>query len=263
MVLGVAAAIFNLRVAMLAHGRQPLVAALPEPTQTNLVARVTLGPSVQPDRMMRALAQAIPERHTSRLPFADTIVPTDVLAGLADAAHVEGCGLAEADDIGRMLVLGLVRRAEQKLRAESSYRAALARWTGPAVGAREGVSSEEFGPWDALEEMPIRDLGLVHPGANRQRTHFESKPTITVLYTNGDTAHEWLQAGQALQRVLLTATVHGLSATPLTQPLEIPELRDRLNDPRDGRIVPQIVLRLGYGPPAPPSRRRPLNDVLV
>jgi hypothetical protein len=104
---------------------------------------------------------------------------------------------------------------------------------------------------------------LDQPGANRQRTRFESKPIITVLYTSGDTAHEWLQAGQALQRVLLTATVHGLSATPLTQPLEIPELRERLDDPRDGRIVAQVVLRLGYGPPPPRSRRRPLTDVLI
>jgi hypothetical protein len=63
--------------------------------------------------------------------------------------------------------------------------------------------------------------------------------------------------------VLLTATVHGLSATPMTQPLEITELRERLADPHNGRIVAQAVLRLGYGPPAPATPRRPLEEVLL
>jgi nitroreductase len=263
MVLSVAAAIFNLRVAMLAHGRQPLVAALPEPEQADLLARVTLGPPVEPDQTVRSLAQAVSQRRTSRQPFADAAVPAEALADLAAAAQAEGGGLAVADDIGRMLVLGLVRRAEQKLRADPNYPAVLARWTGREAGAYEGVSPEEFGPWSAVEELPLRDFGLVHPSKGRQPARFESKPTIAVLYTTGDTAHHWLQAGQALERVLLTATVRGLSATPLTQPLEIPELRERLSDPRDGRIVPQVVLRLGYGPAATPSRRRPLSDVLI
>jgi hypothetical protein len=187
MVLSVAAAIFNLRVGVLALGRQPLVAAIPDPAQTNLLARVTLGPSVQPDRLVRALAQAIPKRHTSRVPFADTAVPPEVLTGLADAAHVEGCGLAEADDIGRMLVLGLVRRAEQKLHAEPRYRAAVARWAGPA-GARDGVSPEEFGPLDALDEMPIRILGWI----SRARTvsgHALSRSQSLRCYTPAATRH--------------------------------------------------------------------------
>jgi nitroreductase len=263
MVLSVGAAIFNLRVAMLAHGRQPLVAALPQPEQEDLLARVTLGPPVQPDQTVRALDQAISRRRTSRQPFADVSIPAEVLADLAAAAQVEGGGLAVADDIGRMLVLGLVRRADQKLRADPSYPVVLARWTGQEPGGYEGVSPEEFGPWSALEELPLRDFGLVHPSGGRQQVHFESKPTIAVLYTTGDTANDWLQAGQALERVLLTATARGLSATPLTQPLEIPELRERLSDPRDGRIVAQVVLRLGYGPPAPPPRRRPLSEVLI
>jgi hypothetical protein len=36
---------------------------------------------------------------------------------------------------------------------------------------------------------------------------------------------DWLNAGQALQRVLLTLTAHGYHASFLNQPLEVPPLR--------------------------------------
>jgi hypothetical protein len=70
-----------------------------------------------------------------------------------------------------------------------------------------------------------------------------------------------VRAGQALERVLLTATVRGLAATPMTQPTEVPEVRRLLADPRRQRAV-QAVLRIGYGPQTVPTPRRPISDVL-
>jgi hypothetical protein len=91
---------------------------------------------------------------------------------------------------------------------------------------------------------------------------FEDRPTIAVLYT-ADTPLGWLRAGQALQRVLLTATVRGLSTTLLTQPLEIPRFRTGLTDPAVGRPA-QAVIRLGYSRHEPAvSPRRTLADVLL
>jgi hypothetical protein len=58
----------------------------------------------------------------------------------------------------------------------------------------------------------------------RRGERLEPYPTFVVLSTDADTAEHWLRAGQALQRVLLAATVHGLAATPMSQPLEVPAL---------------------------------------
>jgi hypothetical protein len=110
--------------------------------------------------------------------------------------------------------------------------------------------------------MPIRDFGLIRPVRRRSRVPFEDEPTIAVLYTAGDTRWEWLRAGQALERALLTATVRGVATTLMTQPLEIPELRALLADSARGR-VPQAIVRFGYGPPSPPSPRRSVSDVLL
>ena len=71
-----------------------------------------------------------------------------------------------------------------------------------------------------------------------------------------------MRAGQALERVLLVATVHGLAATPMSQPLEMPGLRELVTDTTAGRWA-QLILRLGYGQPTTPTPRRPLAEVLL
>jgi len=82
-----------------------------------------------------------------------------------------------------------------------------------------------------------------------------------VLSTANGTRADWLRAGQALQRVLLAATSHGLAVCPLTQPLETADSW-LVRDPRTGNDIPQMILRLGYGLPVPGTPRRPVADIL-
>jgi hypothetical protein len=74
----------------------------------------------------------------------------------------------------------------------------------------------------------------------------------------GDGPADWLRAGQGLQRVLLTATRHGVSASLLCQPL------DTLGADRTGASGHiQAIIRFGYGPPVPGTPRRPFPEVLT
>jgi hypothetical protein len=91
---------------------------------------------------------------------------------------------------------------------------------------------------------------------------FEPSPTILVLATDGDARADWLRAGQALQRVLLTATWLDLATTPISQPVEVPQVRRLLTDPATGPAA-QMVLRVGYGKVAGRSPRRALSEVLL
>jgi hypothetical protein len=90
---------------------------------------------------------------------------------------------------------------------------------------------------------------------------FEEFPQLAVLSTARNTPVDWLRAGQALQRVLLTATSRGIASSPLTQPLETTDAW-LTRDPRSGCESPQMILRLGYGLPVPATPRRPVPDVL-
>jgi hypothetical protein len=52
-------------------------------------------------------------------------------------------------------------------------------------------------------------------------------PVLAVLGTEGDSAVDWLTAGQALSRVLLRAAAEGVSSSFLNQPIEVEALRLR------------------------------------
>lgn len=262
MLISVGAAVLDLRVAMRQSGRVPMCRLWPDAAEPDLVARVRPGRAAPPDPAVDALARAIPKRHTNRLPFDRAVVPVDVLEELTDAAALEAATLSTADAFGRTAVLSLVRAAEQRLRAEGRYRAELTEWTLPSPGRHDGVPPHAFGPWAALETLPLRDFGLTQPQLHRRDEQFEPYPTILVLSTAGDTAEQWVRAGQALQRVLLVATVHGLAATPMSQPLEIPAFRQMLTDTATGRWA-QVILRVGYGRPTAATPRRPLTEVLI
>jgi nitroreductase len=262
LLISVGAATLNLRVAILAHGRIPVQQLWPDPRRPDLVARLTIGPYTTVPQTARRLAQAIPHRHTNRRPFSNVLVPSDVLTELADAAAVEGATLVVADPEVRHAVLSLVRTAESRWRNDPAYWNELATWTADQPTRRDGIPPAAFGPWSAMEVVPLRDFGLIQPVRGRHAADYEDPPTIVVLYTAGDSPYQWVRAGQALQRVLLNATVRGVATTPMTQPLEIPNLRDLLTDTTGGNVA-HAILRLGYGPPGTPSPRRSVDECLI
>ena len=259
--ISVGAAVLNLRLAVLAHGRMPLTTVTPDGDQSDYVARITFGPPVPVSATVRMLAEAIPRRRTNRRPFSNASIPNDVISELVAAASVEGGRLAVAEPGPREAILSLVRLAEVRERSEPRYLRELGEWTGGSRSRHDGVPPEAYGPWSAMETVPVRDFGLVEPARQRRVATFEKEPTIAVLYSTGESAHQWVNVGQALERTLLTATVRGVSTTLMTQPLEIPQLRELLAD-EAAALIPQVILRFGYGPPSPTTPRRSLAEVV-
>jgi len=261
LLISVGAAVFTLRLALRRAGHLSDLHLFPDASDPDLVARVSVGRATAPTPEVTALADAIAHRHTNRWPFVSAVVPADVLAQLTTAARLEGATLTVANAVSRNTILGLSQVADRRLRAKGGYRAELAHWTVPHAGRRDGVPPTVVGPWDALETLPIRDFGLLQPQLDRMTERFEPYPTIVVLITPGDTERHWLQAGQALQCVLLKATSLQLSTTPISQPIEIPAIRELLTDAGAGWA--QMIMRIGYGRPATTTPRRPIGEVLL
>jgi hypothetical protein len=93
--------------------------------------------------------------------------------------------------------------------------------------------------------------------------NFEHEPTIAVLtsYLPGPEAD--IRAGQALQRVLLTATVHGLAASFLSQLVEVASAREELRRSIGATCAPLAVLRIGRGYPVPATPRLDVADTVI
>jgi nitroreductase len=253
------AALLNLRLAAVVAGRQPLVRLIPTVTQPLRLATVRLGGPCQPLPDEIELHAAITERRTNRSPFSGRPVPPGILAELAEAARREGAELHFPDHQEAVRLLSLARDAERQLLAQRGYRAELARWAGGARD-RDGIPDAALAPHDPTGAAPVRDFAAVRPGPVHY-AWFEDRPQLAVLATPSCARSDWLRAGQALQRVLLAATLRGIAGSPLTQPLETPDAW-LVRDPRSGFEYPQMILRFGYGLPVPHSPRRPVSEVL-
>ena len=253
------AALFNLRLAAAVAGRRPVVQLLPDPGQALLLATVRLAGPYRAQQAERELYAAITRRHTNRGPFSGRPVPPTVLARLAEAAGLEGAMLHVLDHDETVRVLHLVQDAERDQLADPAYRAELAQWAG-GTRDREGIPDSALGPRAPDSSTPVRDFTPGRPGPPSY-AWFEETPQLAVLSVRSGGRADWLRAGQALQRVLLTATDRGIAVTPLTQPLETADAW-LVRDPRSATEQPQMILRLGYGLPVPPTPRRPLPEVL-
>jgi len=255
------AALFNLRLAAAVAGWQTAVRLLPDPGRPLLLATVQLGGPYRVSSAERELHAAIDRRHTNRQPFSSRAVPPGVLSELTDAAGLEGAILHILDDDEAWRMLDLATDAERDLLADPGYRSELARWAG-GPRDRDGIPDSAIGPRSPDRHAPVRDFAPEPWSQPVRYAWFEASPQLVVLSMRENSKADWLRAGQALQRVLLTATVRGIAASPLTQPLET---RDAwlVRDPRSGSEQPQMILRLGYGLPQPPAPRRPVGDILA
>ncbi|MTD59440.1 nitroreductase [Amycolatopsis sp. RM579] len=252
--LSCGAAILNLQLALRAAGRASAVHLLPDRRRPAHLAIVWLqGPcEVTPED--QAFARAIRFRRSNRRPFTDRPVPAWIRQTLVRAASLEGATLTLLEHPAVLDGLAnLLRHAEHLQHEDPAFQAELRRWTTDG-GRRDGVPMSAGGPRPA----PGNLLALrAYPGSSgRPQREFEREPLVTVLSSFTDTPLAQLRTGQALQRVLLTGTTAGVSASFLSQPVEIPSTRDTLRELLGGQAYPQAVLRFGYGFAAAATPRR-------
>jgi nitroreductase len=253
------AALLNLRIAAAAAGWHARARLLPDPGQPLLLAEIRLSHGHEATPSERELHAAVPRRQTNREPFSNQPVPPGIRADLAEAADAEGATLYFPGHNETVRILRLVADTERELVADPSYRDELARWVG-GYRDREGIPDRALGPRSPEGSEPVRDFGRhLHPA---RYAWFEEHPQLAVLSVRSSRPVDWLAAGQALERVWLTATSRGISVSPLTQPLETADAW-LVRDPQSRAGQPQMILRIGYGLPlAPGTRRRPLSDVI-
>ncbi|WP_214404357.1 Acg family FMN-binding oxidoreductase [Pseudonocardia lacus] len=258
------AALFTLRLALHGQGIRPLVTLLPDPAQPDVLAAVRPGGTRPITPELRRLLDAAPRRHTNRHPFSDTPVSLPEQYALRRAAQDEGAWLHIVREPGdRARLRDMAATAHRRQLTDAAVRDELARWTGTGPDRTDGVPASAGGP------LPEPTTGWIHrdftggsAGSLPEDKRFEREPLIAVLTSHLTGRTGDLQAGQALQRVLLTATADGLAASFLSQVVEVPETREQLRHLLRVTRPPQVVLRIGRGYPVPATPRRPVTDLL-
>ncbi|ACY95890.1 MULTISPECIES: Acg family FMN-binding oxidoreductase [Thermomonospora] len=261
--ISLGAAVLNLRLALEHFGRRTRTELLPDPQDRRHVATVWAEEPQEPGRDVDELYGAIARRHTNRMPFQDVPPPQEDLQALTRAAEAEGAVLRFPEPGERDFLLSLARTSDERHRGDRAYRAELRLWTTDDPYREDGIPLTAVGPYSEGGLTTLRDLAPEREVPGRAAVRFEPEPTVGVLALPGeDGPLQWLRAGQAMQRVLLEATRRGLSTSVFTQALDDPELRRMLHRPGD-HTTPYVGLRVGYGPPAPVTPRRPVDEVIT
>lgn len=260
------AALVNLRLAAAHFGHATTAEVVPEHRRDGLVARLWLEErrATTPDR--EALFQAIPLRRTNRLPLDGREPPEGLVTRLLREASEEGASLRPVEAAQRRAVAELVAEGDRLQWESPRFRREVAAWTRRnGTARRDGMPGYAAGLSDAAALVHPLRLRLSSPARDEaERDHRRALATkaLLVLSTARDGKADWIAAGEALQRILLRAAAAGLSASYFNQPIECPGLRDRLREAVGARGLPQVLLRLGYGPLVRAPPRRPVQEVL-
>jgi hypothetical protein len=282
-VISCGAALFNLRVAIRAAGHDLVVWMLPDPAHAEPMRPPALLASVEiltarpakPGTWEQELYEAIWRRHTNRWPYDPA--PLAILVAMENAAAREGAYLRLLQPRQVRSCLHLVAETDR----DQAFKAPFP----------DFVSRAAYGPTpENGEPVTRRDFWL-----NEVKRRFEHKPQLMALSTDDDEPADWLRAGQALQRAILTGTRfsrsapyglaakypaphryrlsarhhvlapdelarYSLSASFLTQPFERDDIAGRYRKwPRPWRYpeLPQMLLRVGYA--VQPEDEEPLE----
>ncbi|GAA2607718.1 Acg family FMN-binding oxidoreductase [Paractinoplanes durhamensis] len=255
------AATYNARLALAGAGVPAVTDIYPILTDRSLVARLRAGAPRPPTYAEVELYAAVPRRYSNRGPFWPAPVPADVRRRLIDAARSQAAWLDLL--VGATAIAGfseIAHSADRVLRRDARYQAEIATWS-HADQAPDGVPVSAGAP--LAEPHDLLPQRLFNDRRRGQWHDYEPEPLVGILGVSGDRPADQVAAGQAMQKVLLTATAAGLDTSMISQPIEVPAAREQLRRSLRRAGFPQIAIRFGFGTPGHPTPRRDVPDVLA
>ena len=266
MLISCGAALFTARLALRAAGWVPEAQVLPDPAQPLLVARLSWQHHAAPTCFERRLSAHVRSRRAHRGGFSPLPLAPEFITVLRDsAARYETALLVVTDEGIRAALAEAVQAAERILALDSAHARELTAWTLPPGSNRaDGVPANAY-PARADRTFPYFPAPDFARGRGWGLPPLSTVPgrsagVVCLLATRSDAPVDWVNAGQALQRILLTNAAWGVTTALHSQPFELGWGR-RLPGCGPG-LHPQLLLRMGTTAQAAVGVRRPPASVL-
>lgn len=244
-------ALHHARVALAAEGWQAAVDRLPDSSERDLLARITLAGRTPVTPEVMRLYQTVRLRHTDRRPVTRETVPRATLDVLVKAATDEGAHLhvLHPDQVDDLAVA--VAEAATVDADDLAIQAELKQWTGGERTEGTGIPDEAIPAQTPQTNVPSRAFarsGTLPVGGEHDRT-----ATYALLHGDTDDPAGWLRGGEALSAVWLTAVELGVGVTPISEAVEMPASRQTLRRVLSFFGWPYLAMRLGIPDPDQPG----------
>ncbi|MGZ5475931.1 MAG: Acg family FMN-binding oxidoreductase [Thermoanaerobaculia bacterium] len=266
LLMSVGAAITNLRVAAAWFGFETTVMYERRPEQSVPVAFVAVRETCASDQDLRKLFPAIRRRHTNRNLFTAEPLSADAVSAVCDMVDQNPgmlC-LLRSQDSNR--IADLVAEGDRKLMERPAVREELADWLRPSDSSqRDGICTDSLGissPF-SITNWALRKMNVGDSRGRRDRELITSAAAL-ILVSADDDRVSLIRTGEIVERLLLTVTGHGLQYSFLNQPIEVGDLRRKVQDLALTQLPPQLLLRIGHAKETTrPAPRRPVESVIA
>jgi hypothetical protein len=219
-----------------------------------------------------ALSRALVQRQCTRNLYDGRPISAGHRALLAQAGSGNGVRTEFIDTPTlRDSIIDYVRAGDVAQLTDPAFRRELIGWLrfndAGALAAGDGLAGRTSGRPSVPRWLARPLLRFVLTGrgqAEKDTVNIRSAPLLAAIVSTADGPKAWVEAGRAYERLALQATALGIRSAFINQPIEVPSLREPLH-----RVLglagetAQLLLRLGHGPQAPFSLRRPLEEVIL
>lgn len=269
MMISCGAALFTAKLALRSLGYVPETRLLPDPGNPLLIARLRWRRQAAPAVAELRMFDQVTRRRTHRGGFEPVPPEPGLVEALRqDAAHYGTALRVAITSQARAVLATITDMAECVERLDAAYVRELTAWAAPPGSTRlDGVSASSYlaRPEVTSPFFPGRDFAAgrgwgLPSAAAISSTRFTGE--VCLLTTPADVPAAWVDAGQALQRILLRSATFGVAAALHSQPVEVGWLREKIRAQLGDESYPQLLLRLGTVLQNAVSLRRPAESVL-
>ncbi len=213
------------------------------------------------------LFDEITERHTNRGAYDDRPIEAEKIKEMKAAVGDGGFRLdVLTNPEGRAKMAEVLGESHKIQLGNKAFRKDLARWIrANNEDAWDGLPGYAFGYSDFESYFGKFIFGTFDTSASWARKEMalmEASPAVGVLSTDAEDKRIWVEAGMRFEKLFLTATKLGVRFDLFSQPVAIEELRQKMIEILDVDY-PQILIRMGYAPPAKHTPRRTVDMVLA
>jgi len=266
LIMSVATSITNLRIAAAHFGLACDVRYLPQPGKKDLLASVKLSEG-QADHRMADLFPAVLTRWTNRFEYDDKKLSEADRAELGPFTTLGGASIAIiTDDVTRGKLADVIEQGDLKRMADKAFTRELSDCIRPDRSRKtDGMLATALGipplvsgvaPWI------VRTFNTSKSQAKKESALARASAALVVLHGEDETIN-LLEAGELLERFILKLTFVSMFYSFFNLPVELDDLRAKIQSLAGIDDQPQLLLRIGYGArPKTDSLRRSVEDVL-
>jgi hypothetical protein len=233
---------------------------LPDPDNPMHAATVRFqSGNSRPDQQLASLFPMMTVRHTNHREYENRPIPMDILEQLQSIGSEAGMTTYLTNDAElKRKIDTLMMRADAIEFADPAFREELGYWIGQGVFGTSWLMSK-------IGQFAVTYLNLGATTAKKDTAVLMSSPVLGLISSQNNDRLTQIHVGQVYQRLSLLAASFGIWCQPMSQILQIDELKQQVARLQpEPTLIPQHPFRMGYAEPeAQHTPRRQLDEVLL